>query len=83
MPLPILTPLFNACIGGCCWLAATSLLTRFPLFSPTIPSQRRAPSCKVFAHRGAAQGAAENTLQAFQAALKQVPLLSVLLLLGE
>jgi hypothetical protein len=72
MPLPVPPTLLHACICGCSWFVATSLLTRFPVLSSITPARHRAPACRAFAHRGAAPGAAENTLQAFQAAINQV-----------
>jgi hypothetical protein len=71
-PMTLDPLILHVCVVAGCWLVASSLLIRFPVLSPAIPSHRRAPKCKVFAHRGAAHGTAENTLQAFQAALQQV-----------
>jgi len=46
MPLPLPPPLLNACIGCCCWIITTSLLTRFPLISSIIPLKSRAPNAR-------------------------------------
>jgi hypothetical protein len=72
MPLSLPSTLLQACIGGCCWLVASSILTRFPVFSSIVHPQHRAIRCKVFAHRGAACGALENKMQAFEAAVRKV-----------